>query len=70
MMKEKHIKFLSDNFGVTDFNSLDDDTFYDLYDKICDIEVSECQKEPVSERGNIAADIITYMCKMERFNND
>ena len=73
-LKEKHIKFLSENFNVSveDIDSLDNDAFFELFDKVVDIEVDEVNipcYEKVSERGNIAADITTYMCKHPKYNS-
>jgi hypothetical protein len=69
----KHSLFLKTEFGVDDVMALDDGAFGELYDKLCDIEIKEVlnaerERRDVSERGNIAADIVTFMA--EQFEDD
>ena len=65
-MEKKHINFLETEFNISDVDDLDDDAFDELYEKLCDIEIHEAVEADngscdISERGEIAADIVTYM---------
>ena len=63
-----HKDFLQKEFGVTDVDSLNDDAFFELYDKLCDIEVNEFCDNIESERGDTAVEIMDYMA--EQFIDD
>lgn len=65
-MNEKHKAYLKAEFDVEDVDALGDDEFDELYEKLCDIEVSEVcdaseEDRDVSEVGELVADIVTYM---------
>jgi hypothetical protein len=63
ILTEKHKKFLSDEFNVNDIDSLDDDAFDTLYNKLSDIEIEEFNYKDESERGDIAVAIMDYMAE-------
>ena len=58
------LEFIKEETDVDeeDIKKMTDDEFAELYDQIADIEIEEvcsAEDEEVSERGNIAADIVT-----------
>ena len=60
-LKKEHIDFLSEEFGISDIDSLDDDAFDDLYDKVVDIETNEYGGPDGTKKGELAAFIVDYM---------
>ena len=65
-MEKKHIDFLEAEYNISDVDDLDDEAFDELYEKLCMIEESEAiianrENRNISERGDIVADIVTYM---------
>jgi hypothetical protein len=65
-LEKKHVDFLEAEYNISDVDALDDDAFDELYEKLCMIEESEAVKangehRGMSERGEIVADIVTYM---------
>ena len=60
-LEQKHIDFLKNEFGINDIDSLSDNMFDEIYEKLCDIEVKEFMNSDNSIRGDIAVEIIDYM---------
>ena len=78
-LNSKQFDLIKNEFGLDreEVLSLDMSDLEDLYDKICDIEVEEAEKNvyPLNERGEIAADIVTilgdyYRKQVEDFEDD
>ena len=64
VLNPSQLEFIKEETGVDeeDIKKMTDDEFAELYDQIADIEIEEvCSAgdEEISERGNIAADIVT-----------
>jgi hypothetical protein len=65
-VEKKHRDYLKSEFGVEDVDSLNDEDFDSLYEKLCDIEVYEVcaasnESREVSDFGEMVSDIVTYM---------
>jgi len=66
LLDQKHLDFINDQFGFSFTNSeqidgLNDEEYDDLFEKLADIEVDEAAENGRSERGDLAAYIVTYM---------
>ena len=63
VLNPSQLEFIKEETDVDeDIKKMTDDEFAELYDQIADIEIEEvcsAEDEEVSERGNIAADIVT-----------
>lgn len=63
-MTKEMADFLLKEFDI-DYKKLDDmepEELQKLYEDCCEIEVEECMKsDPPAERGEIAADLVTYL---------
>ena len=64
VLNPSQLEFIKEETGLDeeDIKKMTDDEFAELYDQIADIEIEEvCSAgdEEISERGNIAADIVT-----------
>lgn len=63
-MTKEMADFLLKEFDI-DYKKLDDmesEELQKLYDDCCEIEVDKCMKSaPLAERGEIAADLVTYL---------
>ena len=62
-LEKKHKDFLKKELGIDNVDALDDERFFDTYDKLCDIEVEEFIDADESERGDIACEIMDYMAE-------
>ena len=66
-LDEDLAEFLKERFNITvDINTLSDKEFSELYRKVCRIEIAEAGKisendEPISELGDLASSVVTYM---------
>ncbi|MCL2121672.1 MAG: hypothetical protein FWH28_05415 [Clostridiales bacterium] len=73
-LSDVHRKFLLDEFGVNinsleDLDSLDDEVFVNIHNKLCLIEEEEFAYSNESERGDIAIDIQDYMAQQMEFED-
>lgn len=63
-MTQEMIEFLKDEFDII-ASKLDEygpQEHEELYAQCCDIELGEALKsDPISDRGRIAADLVTYL---------
>ena len=69
-LTEKHIDFLKAEFGIDDVDSLDDEVFDEIYEKLCDIEIDEFVDSDESERGDTAVEIMDYMAEQYDYDDD
>lgn len=60
-LNERHKKLLSSEFGVDDIDAISKKEAQELYESMCCIEEEEISEDEDSERGNLAADIVTYL---------
>jgi len=73
-LSEAHRQFLLKEFGVNinsleDLDSLDDEVFVNIYNKLCLIEEEEFAYSNESERGDIAIEIQDYMAQQMEFED-
>ena len=65
-LTDKQINFIAEecNINADDIESLDEDSAYEIYECICDIEVEETLNagdDELSERGKVAEKIVTFV---------
>jgi hypothetical protein len=67
-LEKRHKDLLLKEFGIDDVDTLDDEKFDDIYERLFEIELDEFSDSDESERGDIAVEIIDYMA--DQFEDD
>ena len=69
-LDERHIKFLKDEYGVSDIDALDDNAFDELLDKLAIDEEKEIVENKNYEKGDLIAEIKDYMIDAFEYDDD
>ena len=69
-LEQKHKDFIKNEFGIDDIDIIEDEIFFNIYDKLIYMEIDEFEGGKESDRGYIIVDIMDYMAEQFEYDNE